>query len=140
MLQRDRVVSCGQPRHRDRTDVGLRTKEPAGRRARAIAGERSGARSGLFRAAEKRARRSAGFRRLLHAPKLEALAVDRLLDGAPRQVVGWRAVWPDHAGGLPGTVLRRQLAAGRIAREGAQLAVALGLEHENVHRSVLSTR
>src|SRR3954469_11031045 len=64
-----------------------------------------------------------GVRRLLlgHAPELEGLDVDRFFDCAARQVMRRSAVGTDHPGRLPGAVLRRQLAARGIAREGTQV-------------------
>src|SRR5690348_985916 len=88
------------------------------------------------RALTASSRSSAGFGLCGQPPKLKPLAVDRLLDRCARELVGRIDFWPHHADGRPGPMLLRQLAAGRITREGAKPLPALGLEDVDAHRLV----
>src|SRR5215211_5545734 len=82
-----------------------------------------------------------GFERLrglcLPAPELKALVQDRLLDRRARELVGRILIRPDDADRMPGRELARKLAAGDIAREGAQAFLRLGLEYVDAHGSPL---
>src|SRR5580698_11609142 len=68
------------------------------------------------------------------AKELEALAVDRRLDHVARKIIRRSLVRGDGADHVPGLELARQLRAGQIAAERAQLGVAIGLEDEDSHR------
>src|SRR5580692_10139197 len=77
---------------------------------------------------------SGSSRLFAQAKELKALAVDRRFDHFAREIV-WRSlVRGDGADDVPGLELARQLRAGQIAAEGAQLGVGVGLEDENSHR------
>src|SRR5260370_39411791 len=79
------------------------------------------------------ARFETGFRRLLrlHAPELKARFVDCFLDRGAGKAVRRSLVVADHAGGMPGAVLPRQLAAGGIAGGGPPSAGRLRFEYED---------
>src|SRR5262245_11532238 len=79
--------------------------------------------------------RSAGLGGFLHTPELKTLLGDCFFDRPAGKIVRRGAVRADHARCLPGTVLGRQLAAGGVAGERAQIAAGLRLEHENVHHA-----
>src|SRR3981081_726882 len=67
----------------------------------------------------------------LQAPELKTRFVNGFFDRRTGKTVRRILVVADHAGGVPGGVLARQLAAGGIAREGLQSAAGLRLENEN---------
>src|ERR1700724_894829 len=77
---------------------------------------------------------SGSSRLFAQAKELKTLAVDRRLDHIARKIV-WRSlVRSDGADHVPGLELTRQLRAGEIAAERAQLGVGVGLEDEDSHR------
>jgi len=69
-----------------------------------------------------------GFGLLDHAPELESLGIDCLLDRRAREVVGRSVVQPDRASGGPGTMVLRQLAAREVGRERPQILPRFRLE------------
>ena len=73
------------------------------------------------------------FRLVAQTPQLKSLRVDRSFDHAARKVMGRRLARPDDARTRPGTMLRRELATCRIAREGSQILRRLGLENVDAH-------
>src|SRR5579862_5035262 len=77
---------------------------------------------------------SGSSRLFAQAEELKALAVDRGFDHVARQIVRWILVRGDGADHVPRLELARQLRAGQIATERAQLGVGVGLEDENTHR------
>src|SRR6202140_2662351 len=77
---------------------------------------------------------SGSSRLFAQAKELKAFAVDCRLDHVARKIV-WRSlVRSDGADHVPGLELARQLRAGEIAAERAQLGVGVGLEDEDSHR------
>src|SRR6266568_9367340 len=79
-----------------------------------------------------------GFGLLDHAPELKSLRIDRFLDRSAREVVRRSVVRPDRAGGGPGTMVLRQLAARQVAGEGPQILPRFRLENVNPHGLTLS--
>ena len=77
---------------------------------------------------------AAGFSALgFHAPELEALRRDRLLDGLAREFMRRRLARIERSGQPPGTIFGRELAAGLVAGEGVQIVLGLRCEHEEAH-------
>src|SRR5262245_35687318 len=74
----------------------------------------------------------------LQAPELKSLRIDCLFDRAPREVVGRSVVRADRAGGGPGTMVLRELAAHEVACEGPQISPRFRLENINSHGLTLS--
>src|SRR5262249_13689075 len=64
-----------------------------------------------------------------HAPELKSLGIDCLLDRSAREVVRRSIIRTDRAGGGPGTMALRELAAGEVAREGPQTSPRFRLEN-----------
>src|SRR5262249_61874019 len=125
------------------------------RRARALSNP--AARSFFFRSARVIARRSKtraaearwsmrstkfasgpGFGFLDHAPELKSLGIDCFLDRSAREVVRRSVIGTDRAGGGPGTMALRQLAAREVARERPQTSPRFRLENINSHDLHLS--
>src|SRR5215469_1337001 len=71
--------------------------------------------------------------RFLQAPELKSLRIDCFFDRAPREVVGRRVIRADRAGGRPGTMALRELAAHEVACEGPQTSPRFRLENINSH-------
>src|SRR5262245_10207051 len=67
------------------------------------------------------------------APELKSLGIDCFLDRRAREVVGRSFVRPDRAGGGPGTMVLRQLAAREVGRERPQILPRFRLENVNPH-------
>ena len=79
-----------------------------------------------------------GFRLLTETPQLKPLGIDCFLDRIAGEVIGRSAVWPDRAGGGPGTMVLRKSAAREVAREGPQILPRFRLENVNPHGLTLS--
>src|SRR5499427_623586 len=79
-----------------------------------------------------------GFAFLDHAPELKSLGIDCFLDRSAREVVRRRVIGTDRAGGGPGTMALRQLAAREVARERPQTSPRFRLENINSHDLHLS--
>jgi hypothetical protein len=77
-----------------------------------------------------------GFRLFLEAKELKTAFVDRFFDGISGDFVRQVLIWPDRADCTPWLELGRQLNAGQIATERAQLGLGLGFEDENAHRAL----
>src|SRR5215831_18282362 len=75
---------------------------------------------------------------LEHAPELKSLGIDCLLDRSAREVVRRSVIRADRAGGGPGTMALRELAAREVAREGPQTSPRFRLENVNSHDLTLS--
>src|SRR5262245_52423745 len=73
-----------------------------------------------------------------HAPELKSLGIDCLLDRSAREVVRRSVIRTDRAGGGPGTMALRELAAREVAREGPQTSPCFRLENVNSHDLTLS--
>src|SRR6202043_2660615 len=69
----------------------------------------------------------------------KAFALDGRFDIRTRKVVRRLVLRPDHADGMPRSVLLRQLASRRVAGEGTQLAFPRGLENIDPHGLGLSS-
>src|SRR5262249_7974621 len=76
---------------------------------------------------------SGRFGFLDHAPELKSLGIDCLLDRSAREVVRRSVIGTDRAGGGPGTMALRELAAREVAREGPQTSPRFRLENVNSH-------
>src|SRR5262249_7879586 len=74
----------------------------------------------------------------LQAPELKSFGIDCLFDRAPREVVRRSVIRADRAGGGPGTMVLRELAAHEVAREGPQISPRFRLENVNSHGLTLS--
>jgi|SRR5215467_262395 len=74
----------------------------------------------------------------LQAPELKSFGIDCFLDRAPREVVGRIIIRRDRAGGGPGAMVLRELAAPEVAREGLQTSPRFRLENINTHGLTLS--
>src|SRR5262245_44707320 len=81
---------------------------------------------------------SGRFGFLEHAPELKSLGIDCVLDRSAREVVRRSVVRTDRAGGGPGTMALRELAAREVAREGPQTSPCFRLENVNSHDLTLS--
>src|SRR5262252_7568919 len=79
-----------------------------------------------------------GFGFLDHAPELKSLGIDCFLDRSAREVVRRSVIGTDRAGGGPGTMALRQLAAREVARERPQILPRFRLENINAHDLTLS--
>src|SRR5215469_10151421 len=79
-----------------------------------------------------------GFGFLDHAPELKSLGIDCFLDRSAREVVRRSVIGTDRAGGGPGTMALRQLAAREVARERPQTSPRFRLENINSHDLHLS--
>src|SRR5690242_10199574 len=71
--------------------------------------------------------------RFFEAKELKAAFVNHLFDVVTRDFVRQLLVWRDGAYCTPRLELARQLHAGQIATERAQLGILLGLKYENPH-------
>src|SRR5215813_14356967 len=81
---------------------------------------------------------SGRFGFLEHAPELKSLVIDCLLDRSAREVMRRSVIRTDRAGGRPGTMALRELAAREVAREGPQILPRFRLENVNPHGLTLS--
>src|SRR6516164_5217305 len=81
---------------------------------------------------------SPGFGFLDHAPELKSLGIDCFLDRSAREVVRRSVIGTDRAGGGPGTMILRQLAAREVGRERPQILPRFRLENVNPHGLILS--
>src|SRR6516162_6278851 len=79
-----------------------------------------------------------GFGFLDHAPELKSLGIDCFLDRSAREVVRRSVIGTDRAGGGPGTMILRQLAAREVGRERPQILPRFRLENVNPHGLILS--
>src|SRR5262249_25318915 len=79
-----------------------------------------------------------GFRLLAETPQLKSLGIDCFLDRIAREIVRRLSLWCDNPSNGPGTMLRREFAAARIAGEGVQFLSRLGLENVDAHGLSLS--
>jgi len=79
-----------------------------------------------------------GFGLLDHAPELKSFRVDCFLDRRAGEVMGRSVVRADRAGGGPGTMALRELAAREVARERPQILPRFRLENVNPHGLILS--